>query len=470
MKKGVVFAVLFVLLLSLSVSAFSFADFFAKFFGGEGLTGSAVSIFQEGSVATLIIEKITCNFADSTTEQKCYGNGGQFSCTGTGSCTVEGSGEQSKSIEWKSICDGIPSTTLDGSDETITFKCPVPATPAPAPPLTPIEAIKEVVQCTFYQSNTEQKCYPSDGQFSCAGTSSCSVVVSGEKGKSQEWKSSCGGTFYTTLDGADDSLAFKCPVLATPVPSPTPSPTPNPIETVKEQVRCIFTNANTYQKCYTGDGKYVCAGIGSCINEVLGENGAKLSWKSSCGGYGYTLIDGSNENVEFSCLPTTSPIPSPTPVPVPPPVPEFVQEQVRCVFANSVTEQKCYSDNGNGCSGSGTCIVDVSGTRGKTLTWKSSCSGYASTTLDGNNKYAEFKCAQTSISPTPLPTQPVKEQVKCIFASSAGEQKCYTDDGKFGCSGTGSCVTNIFSSPGAKLTWKSTCGGYAYTIAGGGLS
>src|SRR3989338_8844674 len=62
MKKGVVFAVLFVLLLSLSVSAFSFADFFAKFFGGEGLTGSAVSIFQEGSVATLIIEKITCNF------------------------------------------------------------------------------------------------------------------------------------------------------------------------------------------------------------------------------------------------------------------------------------------------------------------------------------------------------------------------------------------------------------------------
>src|SRR3989344_4042733 len=64
-------------------------------------------------------------------------------------------------------------------------------------------------------------------------------------------------------------------------------------------------------------------------------------------------------------------------------------------------------------------------------------------------------------------TQFVKEQVKCIFDNSNEIQKCYTEDGKFGCSGTGTCVADVFGKEGEKLIWKSSCGSYAYTITDG---
>jgi len=72
---------------------------------------------------------------------------------------------------------------------------------------------------------------------------------------------------------------------------------------VKEQVKCVFANSNETQKCYTHDGKFGCSGIGTCIASVSGEKGIKLTWKSSCGGYAYTVIDGENEYAEFKCVP-----------------------------------------------------------------------------------------------------------------------------------------------------------------------
>lgn len=79
-----------------------------------------------------------------------------------------------------------------------------------------------------------------------------------------------------------------------------------------------------------------------------------------------------------------------------------VSEQVKCVFNGATTEQRCataYSSDSPlsfGCSGIGTCVAGVKGPKGTSLTWKSSCGGYAYTTLDGNSEYANFSCRDTS--------------------------------------------------------------------------
>ena len=71
---------------------------------------------------------------------------------------------------------------------------------------------------------------------------------------------------------------------------------------VKEQVKCVFENSNEIQKCSTDDGEFGCSGTGTCIADVKGEKGAKQIWKSSCGGYAYTIIDGDNDYAEFKCI------------------------------------------------------------------------------------------------------------------------------------------------------------------------
>ena len=82
----------------------------------------------------------------------------------------------------------------------------------------------------------------------------------------------------------------------------------------------------------------------------------------------------------------------------------FVTEQVKCVFSGATTEQRCDTATASdsplafGCSGIGTCVAGVKGPRGTALTWKSSCGGYAYTTLDGNSEYANFSCGVTSSS------------------------------------------------------------------------
>ena len=91
----------------------------------------------------------------------------------------------------------------------------------------------------------------------------------------------------------------------------------------------------------------------------------------------------------------------PTPVPIPSvPIP-IISEQVKCLFYESKSKQECYSSNGNSCSGIEGCVVDIKGPKSERITWKSSCGGYAYTTIDGNNEYAEFKCVVSTI---PIPT------------------------------------------------------------------
>ncbi len=83
-------------------------------------------------------------------------------------------------------------------------------------------------------------------------------------------------------------------------------------EQVKEQVTCLFVNSKTEQKCYLAEynNKFFCSGIESCTIDVAGTKGEKLTWKSTCGGYAYTTINGENENAtkyaKFSCSETVS--------------------------------------------------------------------------------------------------------------------------------------------------------------------
>src|SRR3989344_2617346 len=73
------------------------------------------------------------------------------------------------------------------------------------------------------------------------------------------------------------------------------------IELVKEQVKCVFDDSKEEQKCYTIDVKFSCSGTETCVADVFGNKAEKLLWKSSCGGYGYTITDGEAETIKFDC-------------------------------------------------------------------------------------------------------------------------------------------------------------------------
>jgi len=92
-----------------------------------------------------------------------------------------------------------------------------------------------------------------------------------------------------------------------------------------------------------------------------------------------------------------------------------VEEKVTCVFTNTGQTQECYSEKGK-CvayamrcpegercpSDHVSCTVNVKGKKGEVVTWKSSCGGYAKTTVDGVSEKAEFKCGG-EVKPCPMP-------------------------------------------------------------------
>jgi len=74
-------------------------------------------------------------------------------------------------------------------------------------------------------------------------------------------------------------------------------------EETSEQVKCVFANSNKEQKCYTAEqnSRAYCYGVESCVTNISGYKGEKITWKSTCGGYDYTVIDGVDNNVDFDC-------------------------------------------------------------------------------------------------------------------------------------------------------------------------
>jgi hypothetical protein len=154
---------------------------------------------------------------------------------------------------------------------------------------------KELVTCVF-NSKIPQECSSRKG--SCKGTGACTVEVLGLKGEKIDWKSSCGSTATSLVDGVDEKVFFDC---AQPPDPPPPQ--------VKELVLCRF-NSKTTQACYASNGAG-CKGVGSCFAQVIGQQGEKIFWKSTCGGYGTTLLDGVNDTLSFDCAPIPPPPPPP---------------------------------------------------------------------------------------------------------------------------------------------------------------
>lgn len=275
------------------------------------------------------------------------------------------------------------------------------------------DSITEEVKCVFLNSNTEQKCYTTDGKYTCSGIENCIISVSEPSGTQFVWVSKCEGTLTSTSDGISDDLFFKCET-----PAATPTPVITPESNVNEQVKCIFANSDSMQKCYTSDGRFGCSGVGTCIADIYGATGTPLTWKSECGGYAYTKIDNVDEYAKFDCGATTQTTTQLTPA-------ELVKESVKCIFINSEKEQECYSSDGFKCAGEGSCVVNVENHRGKQLDWKSSCGGNAYTVMDGNNEYAEFKCTQiTSEQPQPIPIPPAAPTLKKATIYAFLQEKC----------------------------------------------
>lgn len=88
---------------------------------------------------------------------------------------------------------------------------------------------------------------------------------------------------------------------------------------VTEQIKCVFKGSTTMQTCTVAVdssspsyGKN-CSGTDACVVDVSGHYGEKLTWKSSCGGYAYTLMDGTNESAQFDCSQTQFLVPTPSP-------------------------------------------------------------------------------------------------------------------------------------------------------------
>lgn len=82
--------------------------------------------------------------------------------------------------------------------------------------------------------------------------------------------------------------------------------------TVSEQVKCVFAGTTTEQSCHTAASSesplaFGCSGVGTCTADVKGPKGTSLIWKSSCGGYAYSMLDGNDEYANFSCQDASQP-------------------------------------------------------------------------------------------------------------------------------------------------------------------
>jgi len=198
-------------------------------------------------------------------------------------------------------CEGAKDTGQKDSNGCIIYSCQ--ATPACQPTkcddgsMNTCQVVNGICTCSTCTAKPIQTCTDSDGginyyekgyidqTFSPSGRHYDSCVNASVV---EEWSCIPGGTFrydnYVCPNGCSDGACIKG-------------------EEVKEQVTCIFQNSDAEQKCYTAydNSRAYCSGVGSCIAYIKGYKGEQITWKSSCGQYQYTTMDGNNEKVGFEC-------------------------------------------------------------------------------------------------------------------------------------------------------------------------
>jgi hypothetical protein len=225
-----------------------------------------------------VTERVTCIFKGSTTTQSCSSIKGK--CSGVKSCTAVVTAPSGKPLSWSSTCSGIATSITDGQNESVSFVCP------PHPP--PMGNLT----CVFMESTSGQKCYTATSggdplASSCSGVQSCAMNFSAV-GVEMVFKSSCGGYAYALLDGKAKTVGFYCGQGGN----------------IQEKVTCHFKGSTVKRTCTSSGlpGPFRCTGMGSCVVDVTGKSGTKLSWSSSgCTTKDSTTIDKSPESVYFTC-------------------------------------------------------------------------------------------------------------------------------------------------------------------------
>ncbi len=364
------------------------------------ILASSIILAEENDVSGIpkITETVKCIFANSNVEQKCYASNSLnevFSCKGIGSCSVEINGIIKENlldeiVIWKSSCSGNPSTRIDGQDEIITFECKNNEAKIDE---SEIEQVSEQVKCLF---STEIR-------------NICSSFIRGDANQDGEVDISDpiyisnylqGSAELGCWDAADvndderideEDYLYLLKYLFEGGQRPlAPFPTAGNDESCDNNDNdndgrvdegCLNTGASSaIYRCYANTGAR-CEGAAHCTVTVSGKRGTGLIWKSSCGGEDKTIIDGKDEYAEFQCQnnKTQKEI--------------EITEKVKCVFKNAKSEQKCYANSGESCTGSETCTTEVTGVKGERIVWKSSCGGYDYTVIDGEEEYAEFDCS-----------------------------------------------------------------------------
>ncbi len=280
---------------------------------------------------------------------------------------------------------------------------------------------------------------------------------------------------------------------------------------VSEQVKCVFNGATTSQECGASDTtrggiRFGCSGVGSCVANVEGIAGTQLEWKSSCGGYAYTTIDGQTEWANFSCGVTTQPIT----VWSPNGGERWVKGTQQTIkWQDNTTNPPC--PVGMVCTQNEPRLYDIKlapyyppcvvgspcvippygapytiaiGIDRSSYNWRvgdvlqpTTPYGAPSPTISlADGPYTIQVCqsgtntcdSSDSHFRITSGTATVSELYKCVFNGSNTTQSCRTADAMaVGCSGIGTCGGEITGVPGTQITWKSTCGGYAYTTIDG---
>jgi hypothetical protein len=218
-------------------------------------------------------ETVTCTFNNATGTESCT-TGGQ-TCEGNVSCSIKVKGFPGELLIWESSCGGQKKTTIDSKDESVEFDCAL------------TNPVTEKVTCLFMGNTKSVSCTSLRGN--CQGIVSCEATVTANSGAKLKWSSTCADgslTDWSVVDGKSKAVTFHSCGSAK----------------ANETVTCIFKDSTAKNSCGSTSGSFNCSGVGSCSVKVSGISAEALTWKSaSCGGYAYTLVDGVDENAEFSC-------------------------------------------------------------------------------------------------------------------------------------------------------------------------
>jgi len=401
---------------------------------------------NQTSEPTIIYDKITCVFRGVEGTHKCYTETTPFfSCSGVGSCTMEVYGVAGTRIIFRETClngqlsyviganmgnqfdincgqEGIPIQEPKSVTEPIN-----PETVQPTNLLSTGPILTEQVKCIFENPSSYQYCYTVDKRYVCSGGESCENTVSGEKGTTLPWTSSCGGYAMTTIDSVNEEIRFTCPRL---------NIYQVPVETVAQEVPLEKAPVSETLYYFYSEACSHCEGMEEELSKLsnyfiisiakidinkqpdfakrYGIQGVPAfvllkkdgSFEMRAGKTDYLTLVNWIKNIAYTqeIQPAT-----------------ILTEKVKCIFFEANSSQNCYTGDGRfGChygekvaetsligkviesitgkliseqtSESPSCVAEVFGEKGAILTWKSSCGGYASTTIDATDENAEFKC------------------------------------------------------------------------------